>query len=135
MKSFKSTATREEENHAHGKTPAATRPGPSLLREGSHASHYDDNRRIDILASQLTLLMNSLMLHSRLAYAVSCGRILQNASLKPIRRSWAIRPSLSKYNARSFSSNQVLCANETDKLLSEFKENCKKNENNILIPH
>ncbi|CAD0100629.1 unnamed protein product, partial [Aureobasidium mustum] len=45
-----------------------------------------------------------LMLHSKLPHAVSCGRILQNASLKPLRRSWAFRPSVSTYNARSFSS-------------------------------
>lgn len=35
MKSFKSIATREEENHAHGKTPAVPRPGPSLLHDPS----------------------------------------------------------------------------------------------------
>ncbi|KAI4747662.1 hypothetical protein E4T50_02051 [Aureobasidium sp. EXF-12298] len=63
------------------------------------------------------------MLHSRLAHAVSCGRILQKASLKPIRRSWAIRPSVSTYNVRTLSSNQVLRTEGTGKLLSEFKEN------------
>jgi hypothetical protein len=76
------------------------------------------------LASQLALLLYNLMLHSRLAHAVSCGRILQNASLKPIRRSWA-SPSVSTYNVRTLSSNQVLRTEGTEKLLSEFKENCK----------
>jgi hypothetical protein len=82
---------------------------------------------IDIFfqAGQLTLLIYALMLHSRLAHAVSCGRILRNVSLNPVRRSWAIRPTITTYNARTFSSNQVLGNEETNKLLSEFKENCK----------
>jgi hypothetical protein len=85
------------------------------------------------LASQLSLLIYTLMLHSRLAHAVFCGRILRNASLKPIRQSWAIRPTISTYNARTFSSNRVLRNEETDKLLSEFKENCETEENRLRI--
>jgi hypothetical protein len=86
---------------------------------------FDINIDVFFLASQLSLLIHTPMLHSRLAHAVSCGRILRNASLRPVRRSWMIRPSVSTYNARTFSSNQVLRNEETDKLLSEFKENCK----------
>jgi hypothetical protein len=71
------------------------------------------------------------MLHSRLSHAVSCGRVLRNASLRPIRRSWAIRPAVSTYNARAFSCNQSLRTDETDKLLSEFKENCKATAQNL----
>ncbi|KAI4722580.1 hypothetical protein E4T48_01085 [Aureobasidium sp. EXF-10727] len=63
------------------------------------------------------------MLHSKLPLAVSCGRVLRNASLRPIRQSWAIQPLASIYNARQFSCNQTLRTAETDKLLADFKEN------------
>jgi len=75
------------------------------------------------------------MLHSKFAHAVSCGRLLRNASLKPIRQPWVIRPPVSTYNARNFSSNQVLRVDETEKLLSEFKENCKQNGSQIMTPN
>jgi len=136
MKSFKSIATREEENHAHGKTPAVPRPGPSLLHDPSRAFDIWCSIVTSILfffqANQLVSLIHTLMLHSRFAHAVSCGRILRNASLRPIRQSWANRSSV--YTARTFSSDQVLRAVGTDKLLSEFKENCKtKKKQNLEL--
>ncbi|KAI5241193.1 hypothetical protein E4T43_05629 [Aureobasidium subglaciale] len=63
------------------------------------------------------------MLYSRLPLAVSCGRIIRHAASRIDRQPLAIRPLVSTYKAKTFSSYRILQTEETERLLSEFKEN------------
>ncbi|KEQ90858.1 hypothetical protein AUEXF2481DRAFT_529415 [Aureobasidium subglaciale EXF-2481] len=63
------------------------------------------------------------MLYCRLPLAVSCGRIIRHAASRIDRQPLAIRPLVSTYKAKTFSSYRILRTEETERLLSEFKEN------------